>query len=92
MGVDLGDQAKQDQLVGEAYFIRGYLFHHLARNHGRIALVLGVNPDFEIGLATQEEVYSQIESDYFNCRILIACTKYHRSHSSEFRDSKSFSC
>ncbi len=59
----LPDLVAQDQLVGEAYFIRGYLFLHMARIHGRIPLVTGIVPDFEIGLASQEEVYTQIESD-----------------------------
>lgn len=60
---DLPDRVAQDQLVGEAHFIRGYLFLHMARIHGRIPLVTGIIPDFEIGLASQEEVYAQIESD-----------------------------
>ena len=61
---ELSDKAAQDALVGEAYFIRGYCFHHLARVHGRIPLVTEIIPDFEIALASQEEVYQQIESDY----------------------------
>ena len=61
---NLSDRAAQDALVGEAYFIRGYCFHHLARVFGRIALVTDIVPDLEIGLATQEEVYAQIENDY----------------------------
>lgn len=59
----LPDPVAQDQLVGEAYFIRALLFQYLARNHGRIPLVLDVVPDYEIGLASQVEVYEQIESD-----------------------------
>ncbi len=70
-GINLPDRARQDQLIGEAYFIRGFLFHRLARNFGRIPLVLGINPDFEIGLATQEEVYAQIESDYTTAESLL---------------------
>ncbi len=61
---DLPDRVAQDRLVGEAHFIRGMLFHHMARIHGRIALPLDIVPDLEIQLATQVEVYSQIESDY----------------------------
>ncbi|MEM6804629.1 MAG: RagB/SusD family nutrient uptake outer membrane protein, partial [Bacteroidota bacterium] len=61
---NLSDRTAQDALVGEAYFIRGYCFHHLARVFGKIPLVLDIVPDPEIGLATQEQVYAQIESDY----------------------------
>lgn len=60
---DLSDRAAQDQLVGEAYFIRGYLFFHMTRIHGSIPLVLGIVPDLEIGCSPQVEVFQQIESD-----------------------------
>lgn len=68
---NLADRVAQDQLIGEIYFIRGFLFHHLTRNHGRIPLVLDVFPDFEIGLASQEEVYSQIESDFLKAEVML---------------------
>ncbi len=68
---NLTDRAAQDRLVGEAHFIRGYLFLHMARIHGRIPLVLGIVPDFEIGLASQEEVYRQIESDLLMAESLL---------------------
>lgn len=68
-GINLTDQVRQEQLIGEAYFIRGLLFHHLSRNHGRIPIVLDIVPDFEIGLPTQEEVYRQIESDFLNAEV-----------------------
>ena len=67
----LSDQAAQNRLVGEAYFIRGYLFLHMTRIHGRIPLVTGIVPDFEIGLASQEEVYRQIESDLTTAESLL---------------------
>lgn len=68
---NLADRVAQDQLVGEIYFIRGFLFHHLSRNHGRIPLVLDVFPDFDIGLASQEEVYLQIESDFLKAEAML---------------------
>lgn len=68
---DLPDRQAQDQLVGEAYFLRGYSFHHLARVFGRIPLVQGIVPDLEISCATQEEVYQQIESDYLMAESLL---------------------
>ncbi len=65
------DQAKRDRLVGETYFLRGVMFFHLARMHGRIPLPLASIPDFDIGLATQEEVYQQIESDLLRAEALL---------------------
>lgn len=68
---NLPDRVAQDQLVGEAYFIRAILFHYLTRNHGRIPLVLDNVPDYEIGLASQEEVYQQIESDLLKAEAML---------------------
>lgn len=59
----LPDRLAQDQLVGEAYFIRGFLYHYLTRNYGKIPLVLDHVMNVELGLASQQEVYEQIESD-----------------------------
>ncbi|MBX2816112.1 MAG: RagB/SusD family nutrient uptake outer membrane protein [Saprospiraceae bacterium] len=73
-GVDLPDRATQDKLTGEAYFIRGMLFHHMARIHGRIALPLDIVPNPDITLASQEEVYRQIESDYLAAEGLLPTT------------------
>lgn len=70
-GVDLGDPAEQNRLVGEAHFIRAYLYLHLTRVFGRVPIVLGIVPDFEIQLASQEQVYSQIESDLLRAESLL---------------------
>lgn len=70
-GVQFTDADKQNRLIGEIYFLRGAMFFHLTRMHGRIPLPLTSVPDFEIGLATQEEVYQQIESDLLQAEILL---------------------
>jgi hypothetical protein len=57
------DAATQDRLVGETYFLRGIMFNHLMRIHGRIPLVLEIDPFQLPVLATQLEVFQQIESD-----------------------------
>ena len=64
-GVTLSDPDpnKQERLVGETYFLRAIMFNHLMRIHGRIPLVLEVDPFQQPGLATQLEVFEQIESD-----------------------------
>lgn len=68
---DLPDRITQDRLVGEVHFLRGLLFHHLARKHGRIPLVLEIQPDYDISLATQLEVYQQIESDFLQAETML---------------------
>lgn len=68
---ELADPVAQDELVGEAYFIRGYLFMHMTRIHGKIPLVLGIVPDLEIGLSSEEEVYTQIESDLIKAEAML---------------------
>ena len=70
-GLELPDQDAQNRLLGEIYFLRGTMFFHQARVHGRIPLPLTSAPDFEIGLATQEEVYQQIESDLLKAEELL---------------------
>jgi starch-binding outer membrane protein, SusD/RagB family len=64
-GVTLSDPdiTKQERLVGETYFLRAIMFNHLMRIHGRIPLVLTVAPFQQIPLATQEDVFKQIEAD-----------------------------
>ncbi|WP_343330792.1 RagB/SusD family nutrient uptake outer membrane protein [Polaribacter staleyi] len=59
----VADQEGYNTLLGESHFLRGTLFLHMSRIHGRIPLPLTSIPDFEIGLATQVEVYEQIEKD-----------------------------
>ena len=68
---ELVDRTKQDELVGEAFFVRAYCFHHLTRVFGRIPLVLDIVPDLEISCASQLEVYQQIESDYLKAESML---------------------
>ena len=68
---DLPDRIAQDRLIGEVFFLRGLLFQHLARKHGRIPLVLEIQPDHDISLATQVEVYQQIESDFLQAEAML---------------------
>ncbi len=68
-GADFTDVAKQEQLIGEAYFLRAYSFFHLTRHFGEIPIVTTIVPDFEITLSSQEDVYRQIESDLLNAEV-----------------------
>jgi len=47
---------------------------HLTRIHGTIPLVLGFDPDQEVVLSTQIEVYNQIESDFLMAESLLPDT------------------
>ncbi|MCL7765080.1 RagB/SusD family nutrient uptake outer membrane protein [Polaribacter sp. Z014] len=62
-GLEVADKDGYNTLLGESHFIRGTLFLHMSRIHGRIPLPLTSTPDFDIKLATQIEVYEQIEAD-----------------------------
>ncbi|WP_139955916.1 RagB/SusD family nutrient uptake outer membrane protein [Flavicella sediminum] len=62
-GMTVTDQEGYDRLLGESHFLRGTLFLHMSRIHGRIPLPLTSVPDFDIELATQIKVYEQVESD-----------------------------
>ncbi|MEM9329481.1 MAG: RagB/SusD family nutrient uptake outer membrane protein [Bacteroidota bacterium] len=70
-GVEFADTDQQNRLVGEAHFLRAIMFHHLARIHGRIPLPLSPIPDAELTLASQVEVYEQIESDLLMAESLL---------------------
>ena len=70
-GVQLPDEATQDRLIGETHFLRGLMFYHLTRIHGEIALPLSIVPDPEIGLASQLDIYGQIEDDMLMAESLL---------------------
>lgn len=67
----VGQEDEQNRLLGEIYFLRGAMFFHLARVHGRIAIPTTPDIDFDIQLASQEEVYAQIESDFMQAANLL---------------------
>ncbi len=61
----------RDRLLGEVYFLRGAMFYHLARVHGRIPLPLTSEPELDISLSSIEEVYTQIESDLLKAESML---------------------
>ena len=67
----LPDQDAQNRLVGEAYFIRGLVYFHLTRIHGRLPLQLEPDPIVDLPLSSQEDVYKQIESDLKQAETLL---------------------
>lgn len=73
-GQALPDPDAQNRLLGETYFLRGLMFYHLARIHGRIPLPIEVDPYSRPSLASQIEVYAQIESDMLLAESLLPLT------------------
>ncbi len=69
-----GEEAKREELIGRTHFLRGLMFYHLARIHGRIVLPLDLEINFERPLATQIEVYQQIESDLLAAESMLPTT------------------
>jgi len=70
-GLELPDQDAQNRLLGEVYFLRGAMFFHLTRVHSRIPLPLTAEPELDISLSSQAEVYAQIESDLMQAESLL---------------------
>ncbi|GJM29032.1 MAG: membrane protein [Cyclobacteriaceae bacterium] len=65
------DQVGKDRLLGEAYFWRGLMYHHLTRVFGKLPLQLDPVPDTEIGLSEIQVVYGQIEADLLEAERLL---------------------
>lgn len=68
---NLNDHATQDILMGEAFFIRAYSYHHLIRVFEKLPIIVSATVDFDITLASREEVLMQIESDYQQAEALL---------------------
>ncbi|TYA74113.1 RagB/SusD family nutrient uptake outer membrane protein [Seonamhaeicola marinus] len=69
--VFVGQEDEQNALLGETYFLRGAMFFHLYRVHGRIALLTTPDIDFEITLSSELEVLQQIEADFLKAAELL---------------------
>lgn len=69
--LQLPDTEIQNRLLGETYFIRGILYYHLTRTHGRIPLQLQPEPIVDLPLSSQVDVYTQIESDLKQAETLL---------------------
>jgi hypothetical protein len=61
------DETKKKSLLGEAYFIRAFLYYHLVRLYGDVPLITtpvsGTSPNLFPTRASQQEVYDLIISD-----------------------------
>ncbi|WP_175418962.1 RagB/SusD family nutrient uptake outer membrane protein [Aureibaculum algae] len=62
--LEVSDMNKKDMLLGEAYFIRGFMYHYLTRVFGKVPLQLDPEPHIEITVSEIVAIYKQIESDW----------------------------
>lgn len=68
------DIEKQNSLIGETYFLRAIMMHHLVRIHGEIPIILKVDPTAKSELSSTQDVYAQIESDLLEAEKLLPDT------------------
>ncbi len=61
------DETQKKALLGQAYFVRAFLYYHLVRLYGDVPLILtpidGTSPDLYPGRTPQAEVYNRIIAD-----------------------------
>ena len=67
----VADQGKVNVLLGETYFLRGIMFHHLVRIHGKIVIKLTSALDDNPVLSPTIDVYKQIEKDLLKAEELL---------------------
>jgi hypothetical protein len=76
-----------DQIVGEAYFLRGMAFFYLTRYFGRIPLVTeaskSANQDFNVPRNERSEVFEQIISDLTTAEDLMGAESQNRARASK---------
>ena len=63
---DLMEDEKKEKwsaYLGEAYFLRAYLYFKMVRVFGRLPLVADINVNYELPLADFSDIYNQIEKD-----------------------------
>ncbi|WP_221391235.1 RagB/SusD family nutrient uptake outer membrane protein [Dyadobacter sp. NIV53] len=73
-----GDKARIDQIVGEAYFLRGLSYYWLVRGFGKVPVILSADFSTDlltIGKSPETEVYALIEADLQKAEELVANVK-----------------
>jgi len=76
---DLNVDAKRDKwkvYLGEAYFLRAYLYFKLARIYGRFPLVTDIIVNYDLPLAQFTDIYKQIESDLIEAISYLPDSRY----------------
>jgi hypothetical protein len=59
------DTKLQKQVLGEAYFLRGYYYLQLVRLFGRVPLITApqTNGDYNVKQSSEDQIWAQIEAD-----------------------------
>ena len=65
------DPEIKNKFIGEAYFLRGYMYFHLVRIFGRLPIVTDLEVNNEITVSDAQAVYEQIESDFMRAEELL---------------------
>lgn len=74
-GIDM-DEALKERLLGEAYFMRGLFYFHLASLWGNVPLILEPSrPEMLPATSSREQVWAQVEQD-----LTVAAEKLPPSH------------
>ena len=72
---DVVSPAKKNQALGEAYFLRAFLYHRLATLYGSVPLKLTTEVQ-DLGGAEPDEIWAQIASDLNNAIELMPANSY----------------
>lgn len=83
-GVDGFDPGEQEQILGEAYFLRALNYHNLVKHYGGVPLRLDPITDpsnsGDITRGSVPEVYAQIHSDLDSAELLMTNTTSPTNH------------
>lgn len=72
---DVLEPAKKNQALGEAYFLRAFLYHRLATLYGRVPLKISTEVQ-DLGAAEPDAIFAQIASDLKAAIELLPATPY----------------
>jgi len=74
--VDFDDKGQHDLVMGECYFLRGYIYSELAKVFGEVPLVLTAKEPLNLPKAPANELYAQIAFDLKNAIELLPSERY----------------
>lgn len=81
--IDFESEDQKNSILGQAYFMRGYLYMDLARMFGRAPLILDCAKPAEITQPTHDELWAQIFSDLKQAADMMPSTVFSAMDKSE---------
>ena len=84
------DEARLNDYIGQAYFVRAYSFYQMARRFGGIPLTLqeaqypAESDALEIPRSTEEDTWNQILADFDMAAELMQPTSLHRGYANKY--------